>query len=660
MSFKENILGIFGKISHMQKILLLVIIVLVVGIWLGRLGRPVDSVTDQTKVSVQAKPQLWTCSMHPEIKFPKPGLCPKCNMELIPLVDDSDFGGGLRELVVSEAAMALMDVEVAPVERKFVDATVRVTGKVDYDETNLAYITAWVPGRLDKLYVDYMGVPVNKGDHMVYLYSPELIGAQEELLQAIEAVKNMKDTELNVMQEMTAGTVDAAREKLRLWGLKAEQIAEVEKTGTVTDHMTVYSPTSGIVIEKNAREGMYVQTGTKIYTIADLSKVWVILDAYESDLEWLRYGQEVEFTTVSSPGMLFKGTISFISPMLNEKTRTVKVRVNVSNETGKLKPGMFVKALVRSKISGGGQVMDVSLAGKWICPMHPEIIKDSADTCDICQMDLVRTEELGYLGGESSLVKEPLVIPVTAALITGSRAVVYVRLPNTEKPTFEGREIVLGPRAGDYYLVRSGLTEGELVVVRGNFKIDSSLQIMAKPSMMTPGEADTDVDRVKISDSFREQLGRVFAGYFAMQKALAGDDYEAAVKNAKPMLDSLKAVDMKLLTGKDHDVWMKNASKLKEAIMKSTEAKDIVTQRESFHLMSQPMVEIAVYFGSVVDGPVYIDHCSMAFDNTGADWLQDDRTLKNPYYGASMLSCGSIEEVVGVKGIWEGMVTGDK
>jgi Cu(I)/Ag(I) efflux system membrane fusion protein len=230
---------------------------------------------------------------------------------------------------------------------------------------------------------------------------------------------------------------------------------------------------------------MYVQTGTKIYTIADLSQLWVKLDAYESDMMWVRYGQEVEFFTESYPGEVFKGTISFIDPVLNARTRTVKLRVNVANPDGKLKPEMFVRAVVRAKVAQGGRVMAKAMAGKWICPMHPDVVKDTMGSCDICGMDLVTTESLGYVKVDAPKVA-PLVIPASAPLITGKRAVVYVQLPKTEKPTYEGREVVLGPRAGDYYLVKEGLAEGEIVVTNGNFKIDSALQIQAKPSMMSP------------------------------------------------------------------------------------------------------------------------------------------------------------------------------
>jgi Cu(I)/Ag(I) efflux system membrane fusion protein len=674
-----------------------------------------------------------------------------------------------------------MDIVTAPVERKFVSAVVRMVGKVDYDETRLAYITAWFPGRLDRLYIDYTGVPVKEGDHMFDLYSPELISAQEELLQALEAVKNVQDTQLSVMREMTESTVIAAREKLRLWGLKAEQIEKIERTGKVQDHVTIYAPSGGIVIHKNALERMYVQTGTRIYTIADLSQVWVKMDAYESDLEWLRYGQEVEFTTVSYPGSVFKGTISFIDPILNDRTRSVKIRINVSNADGRLKPGMFVKAAVRANVAAGGRIMEAALAGKWICPMHPEVVKSNPGKCDVCQMPLVTTESLGYASDDPEVAQKPLVIPVSAALVTGTRAIVYVQVPDTDKPTFEGREIVLGPRAGDYYLVRSGLNEGELVVVKGNFKIDSSLQIMAKPSMMTPegaggggmhdhgpktsqgstagqaavelpplfeyqlkavlaaaenvgaaaagqdisaiqstfsavGQAIQDIDmeqlsghvhmlwmevsmrltndavegaqaktledarriavglsetlkstrskfglvhehametRPTINSELRDQLARVFGRYFAMHKALAGDTSALAAKAANEALDALRGVDMGLLSGEDHDKWMQASTDLQAILTKAGQTEDIKSQREEFYLLSQQMTEVARRFGSALQGPVYLLHCPMAFDNKGAGWLQlDDQTL-NPYFGAQMLQCGGVEEVIGAKAIWK-------
>ena len=481
-----------SKLPQRPKVALAVVIGILIGVILHWGLSPAQTAHEEHAVQTSGEQTAevktwWTCSMHPEIRLPKPGLCPKCRMKLIPLREEA--GGdmsGMREFATSEYAKALMDIETATVERKFVTSVIRLVGKVEYDETRVEYITSWVPGRLDRLYVDYTGVPVKKGDHMVYLYSPELLSAQEELIQAAKAVQNIKASGSDIMREVTAGTLEAVKEKLRLWGLTTEQVSEIEKRGTASDHITIFAPTSGIVVHKNAQEGMYVNTGTRIYTVADLSHVWVKLDAYESDLIWLRYGQEVEFRTVSYPGELFKGTISFIDPVLNPTTRTVKIRVDAPNADGKLKPEMFVKAVVKAQVATGGKVMDPKLAGKWICPMHPSVVKDEPGKCDICEMPLVETESLGYISADPDISEKPLVIPVSAALVTGTRAIVYIELPERDKPTYEGREIVLGPRAGNYYIVRSGLNEGDRVVTKGNFKIDSALQIQAKPSMMTP------------------------------------------------------------------------------------------------------------------------------------------------------------------------------
>jgi len=403
-------------------------------------------------------------------------------MNLVPVTTTKSELPSLRALELSPEAVALLGVETSRVERKFVTAEIRMVGKIDYDETRLAYITAWVPGRLDRLYVNFTGVEVRKGDHLVYLYSPELYSAQEELLLAKEAYARRGSrpaaSGINLYR--------AARERLRQYGMTEQQIKEIEQRGKPSDHLTIYSPISGIVIEKRLQEGDYVQVGTRIYTVADLSHLWVMLDAYESDLPWLRYGQKVTFYTEAYPGEPFVGQISFIDPVLNDKTRTSRVRVNLPNPEGKLKPGMFVRGIVKSKVAAGGKVLSPELMGKWICRMHPDVIKDHAGTCDNCGMPLVRAESLGYLS-ETMLEKaKPLVIPVSAALVTGKRAIVYVQLPDRKKPTFEGREVVLGPRAGDYYIVRSGLKEGELVVTKGNFKIDAEIQIGARPSMMTP------------------------------------------------------------------------------------------------------------------------------------------------------------------------------
>ncbi len=428
--------------------------------------------------AVAEQGETWTCSMHPQIRRPGPGLCPICAMELVEVVASAAGDSlGPRQLRLSPAAQALASIQTAPVERRFAQVETRMVGKIAVDETQVRSITAWVAGRIDRLYVDYTGVRVEKGDHIAYLYSPELLTAQEELIQALYAGERLVDS-----GPMAQATVAAAREKLRLLGLKDEQIERVERARRASDHLTIYAPTGGVVIEKHLSEGAYVQTGTPIYTLADLSRLWLELHAYESDLAWIHYGQAVEFSTEAYPGEVFSGQIAFVDPVLDERTRTVRVRVNVANEQGRLKPGMLVWAVAQAEVGAHGRAMAPALKGKWISPMHPEIVRDAPGACDICGMALVRAEAL-YDTGDETEHAMPLVVPASAPLLTGKRAVVYAALG---EGLYEGREVVLGPRAGDYYLVREGLHEGEDVVVNGAFKIDSALQILAKPSAMYP------------------------------------------------------------------------------------------------------------------------------------------------------------------------------
>jgi Cu(I)/Ag(I) efflux system membrane fusion protein len=360
-----------------------------------------------------------------------------------------------------------------------------MVGKVDYDESRIRTITAWVPGRIDRLYADTVGIRIQKGEHLAELYSPELISAQAEFLQALQTARQAGNT-AGVFSQSARGVADSAREKLRLLGLLPEQIRAIEESGQIRDHLTLYSPLGGLVIEKYAQEGIYVQTGQPIYKVADLSRVWIRLDAYESDLPWVQYGQPVEFSAAAYPGKTFRGTVSFVDPFLNPKTRTVKLRVIAENPDGLLKPEMFVQAVLRVRPDAHGRTAIPEMAGKWLCPMHPDILRESADTCPVCGMPLVTAENLGIRTHTSGV--PPLVIPASSVLWTGKRSVVYVRLADRVVPTFEGREITVGSRAGEYYLVEAGLEEGQEVVSRGAYRIDADLQIQAKASMMNPKE----------------------------------------------------------------------------------------------------------------------------------------------------------------------------
>ncbi len=240
----------------------------------------------------------------------------------------------------------MINVETTPVVRRLITHNVTMVGQVEYDETRLAYIKSYVDGRLDRLFVEFTGIEVRKQDHLVEIYSPELLASLTEIHEARQTVDRLGDSAQPIVREAAEAALNATRERLRLFGLTQKHIESAEAGEFKGDHITLYAPIGGIVIEKNAKQGSYVKEGDRIYTIADLSKVWVMLEAYESDLPWLRHGQKVRFTVQPFGDEVFEGTIAFVAPVLDRQQRTVQVCVNVDNADGRLRPGMFVRGAV--------------------------------------------------------------------------------------------------------------------------------------------------------------------------------------------------------------------------------------------------------------------------------------------------------------------------
>ncbi|MFN0056982.1 MAG: efflux RND transporter periplasmic adaptor subunit [Planctomycetota bacterium] len=478
------------------------------GFMLGRsTHRPESASTDAAAPS--AAQQVYTCSMHPQVRLDRPGKCPICEMPLIPASAAETGSSGEPMLQLSDHALAMASVETTPVTRRELSRELRAVGKIEYNESSLATVTARVDGYAERLFVTFTGVEIKSGDHLAEVYSPDLIVAQQELLIALQGGADAENEPL----------VKTAKLKLRRWGLTEEQIAALVEKKQIADRVTLYSPIQGTVIEKSIFENSAFMTGDVLYRIANLDTVWVYLDIYEYDLAWVRYGQRVDLVAEALPGRVFEGLVTFVQPIVTEETRTIRVPVHVENKDHTLKPGMFVSAVVRSALASDGRAAPTGVEGKFSCPMHPQVLRDKVGECPICEMRLEQIPGLEpappavaeyacpmkcenaktsaapgncpVCNMKLELVAPPtpagpglLSVPATAVLDSGTRRLVYVE---KSRGLFEPREVILGPRTGAFFPVLDGLDDGEHVVTRGGFLIDSQFQITGHPSLFYPG-----------------------------------------------------------------------------------------------------------------------------------------------------------------------------
>jgi len=380
---------------------------------------------EQVHSTKAAKKEIWTCAMHPQIRLDHSGKCPICGMDLILLNQNGGEKVDSNAVYFSKEAMQLANVSTSIVSHQKPVKEVRLYGKIQADERLLQNQVAHVSGRIEKLMVNFTGEPVHKGQLLAMIYSPDLITAQQELLEA--AKSKLSQPEI----------YEASKEKLMQWMLTDRQIAQIENSGRVKMNFEVYSNTSGIVTAKRVATGDHVSEGSVLFEVANLSSVWVLFDAYESDLPFLKVGNTIAFTIQAMPGINYSANILFIDPVIDPVNRVAKVRVEVNNTGGKLKPEMFANGIVKANLNE---------------------------------------------------YRDKLVIPRSAVLWTGKRSIVYVKQPKSTEVNFKMREIELGPMLGNSYVVESGLKEGEEIVTDGTFSVDAAAQLAGKPSMMNRSE----------------------------------------------------------------------------------------------------------------------------------------------------------------------------
>lgn len=534
-----------------------------------------EELPDREHTHIDENGVEYTCSMHPQIRQNEPGQCPLCGMALTPVSNKKSGESSPFVLEMTPEAVALSNVQTTRVKSGSGSGKLTLTGKIQVNEQRIKSLTANYAGRVDQLFINFTGQEVQKGQKLATLYSPELVNAQKELLETAK------------IKDRQPALYEATKEKLSLWKISEKQLAAIESSGQVNTQFDVFADIAGVVITRNIALGDFVSKGSSLFEIVDLSNVWVMLDAYETDLGAINKGDDLSFQVSAYPGRDFKAKVTFIDPVLNPDTRTVGIRAEALNRNFELKPKMFVSANIS-------------------------------------------TSQAGQSG---------LMIPKTAILWTGPRSVVYVQKGNREAPAFEMREIEIGSRVGEDYLILSGLEEGEEVVSNGVFAIDAAAQLSGNYSMMTRPEMKT----LDTPEAFRKQLTAFVESYLSIKDAFVKTDAKVAQSTLNPAKSSLGKVEMKLLESKAHDIWMGLLRPIQGSLDKIAQTNDVEEQRKHFETLSDNLIEAVEYFG-VVENTVYRQYCPMAFKDQGAYWLSSEKEIRNPYFGDKMLTCGEVKE----------------
>jgi Cu(I)/Ag(I) efflux system membrane fusion protein len=588
---------------------------------------------------------IYTCPMHPQIRQPMPGSCPICGMPLKPL-GSSAGDDDERAVRVPVAARRLANIETAVAEQRPVMHTIETVGSIAIDESRQSTIAAYVDGRLERLFADYTGVEVAKGDHLALLYSPALFEQQAKYIEFSRKLANPSEATLPAARDAWQEMVVNLRQRLGELGMTDEQIDTLDEAGEPQLRLTIYAPFGGTVVEKLAIEGQYVAAGEPIYRIANLSTVWLMLELYPEDAALIRFGQTVAAEVQSLPGEQHTGRVAFIDRVVDVQTRTVGVRVELLNEDGRLRPGDLATARIDVPIGAEGDVYDADLAGKWISPMHPQVIMDEPGQCPICGMDLVPTSRYGF--AEQPVAQpQALVIPRDAVLMAGQNSVVYVE---TEPGRFEIRPVRLGPITGRTAVILSGVQPGEKVATSGNFLIDSQMQLAGKPSLIDPSRAMPDesspaegplhseaIHVQPIAGDAGAELEELYRAYFAIQERLALDqpvteEQAVALYTAAEGLSGLQELSA---TDREHVTEIFGAAEH----LHHLELKDA---REHFKTISHHITLLAFAArGEGAKEPILHFYCPMV-KGGGGDWLQAGGELSNPYFGSQMLRCGEL------------------
>ncbi len=559
----------------------------------------------------------FTCTMHPSVKSQDAkAKCPICSMDLVPVMkkgapaEGHDHQHGAMAMPMGDGMTATgpmfsefsvpverqqqIGVTYAPAEKKPMRHTIRSVGMVVPDKSRDWEFVARVEGYVQKLYVTSPGEPIEEGQPLLTIYSPELSTAERELVNLLDARDRATTAEGKASTERL---ISAAHRRLEQWNITAKQITELEKTRKPSEFLTLNSPFKGVVEDVPVDQGRKVMIGDHLVDVADLSVVWVWAEFYEDELSMLAKGQKVRVTAKAYPGQTFEGELGLINPFLMEMKRTVKVRVDIPNPDFKIRPGMYV---------------NIELA-----------------------MDM----------------GEGLTIPVSAVMPTGSRTLVFV---DKGEGKLEPRPVQLGRKYGDIYEVTDGLKEGERVVASANFLIDAESKVQgAVKSFEEPVMGVTEksgmpeaAKPVPLPQEAQTLYQPVITSYLAIHKQLAQDKLDGLAAQSAQLRDRVQAVAKAEVHPPERVEEYQQRVAAVVTALEQFKAGNLDEARVDFGKVSASFIALLTEFPPPLESPVHVANCPM-WDKSPANWLQAGEKIENPFMGTKMSGCGDMVKTLG-------------
>ena len=546
--------------------------------WISNTGTPPVS----SEIHAHGASEVYSCSMHPQIRQNQPGNCPICGMNLVQSISLQTTTDP-NAIQLSEDAQKLADIQTLKVTKSLPSIVLHLNGRVWPDKRKTAVQTTHISGQIEQLLIGSKGQYIKAGEIIAYVYSPDLIEAQNELFEAF------------AMKEAQPELFEATRKKLENWKLTSAQIDTILRLGEPIESFPLVSEWTGMILDKYVSKGSHIERGTQLYEIVNLKSVWVTFDLYENDLKTVHVGDKINMEFSSYPGNIFLGQVNFINPIVDPATQVAQIRVIYTNTFKPVYPGTSVKGLLNSQPKDNQKI---------------------------------------------------IILPKTAVLWTGKRSIVYVKDPTSNEPTFHLREVILGALNTSGYAIEKGLEVGEEVVVNGVFTIDAAAQLAGKNSMMNLSHLKTSKEsidekktgKINPSSSVTLTLKKMTDAYLNIKNALALKNHNIITSEAALIISQLS--DQKNFSA---DIDQPTLIQLNKVIQEINATKKIDEVYGPFAEISDLFYDFLDHY-KIKNLTLFRQYCPMAFDNKGAYWLSNTQEIYNPYFGEEMRFCGEVKE----------------